>query len=1477
MEAERLLGDDPVPENMVIITDGEDRPLLERADILSVVMEETLVFGTVTVRGVGRCVRWDIAGSDAHGLELNELGNDGDFLEAFEARLRAAETKADALERVLRRGRGERAAGATDEYCTLQPDELSGLREVLRLRPNAGRDGAIEVTRDRVQVACNALRAIREATLGCSWSVLARTPQGKAFVARWGVKVNPVLADITPPQLRLEILGIEGSGEAQLHWNQSRDWTSRVIQWRSGPGEDWQDLHSPSPEESSTTLEGDWSACEYSLLVHVDRNTLRSAVQSAADLLASARASAPFWAPEGLSCERGEEEALALQWVPPTFPGVDMTRVAFQSAPLDSNEWEDCVEAPAQPGRHVGIPYDSSSGCRVRARFLRWGSESPWSEAVSMGPESVPSPPVAEPEEAVETPADFPEPPAAPVAGARLEDESQFDRASQVVRDGVHEGKLLITWKCPPHAREDGWSAEIEVSRPSGPEDAVASDPKVPATVEAGLASDGDAGEWLPLASVPASREKYLVGLEGGASIGSYRVRFTGPNGAASAWAAAPLAGPGCLSRLTGSGWLWNLLKVLLLCLALYLLLQACGAGACRSIKGWDLPRFPWPESVPEPGSTGETDSTGGASRPRPGSRENSDPNQSSGAGSRDGASETEAQTPEDPGSSGEAGKDRGASPGISGQKPDRDASAKLREILDRLGGRKPNGGRDPNGQEQTPTEDDRLDAAGVVSGEVSVTLSWDLRCDLDLLVTNPSGELIYFNHKRGTCGGTLDVDQNSSPSRAKEAPVEQVSWPDWPPEGEYKVEVVLYQRHAFEECQGEIPFKVRLRRPGMEDERYQGRFETGEGIASRQEVLRFLVNSDKRQGAAPGAGPPQPPDPAQPVVPGDLAEVANRVADDLATLGALLVGGEALEALPRLEDHDSRVELLTSTVESLIQQEEIFEIPRDRLVPLKDALSMTAAEAARQRGMPLDRAGAAVDEQRIGATLETAAVGALEALQESLVPFMEVVAPLPDARRSLGQVLTDPRLELVMALLGRGDSEEFLFFESIPSEERSQAELLDIWSSAMEQPVPGSSISGELGTGELGTGDEGSETPLPQPLDSDQSELSPSDGDELEESLSELEELELAELLAEAAAADAAGQPDGADAADPPVESGELELPAGESQDAPASPPSSGDAPLEVEPSGDPPAVIPGEAPPSAAPLAVESSGSRAAEGQADPEPGGASVGEAVQRKPGREDGGARQPEAPGSVWRPRPIEAVSLEVDGSGEPPPQMDDSLPSSQRPSGDELGWRSELDWQVPGLELSGDRRLMLGPVVAFELSSSKGEGVELLERTAADKLRVAFSQGGWKVQSVSAGGAQGQAGFALYLEALPRGGTNSAIPIGTVPDITCASVVSREATRLSVFGGRSAWWFSLAPPKDAATSEPKSTEGTEEEVRWSVQSSTPTRLAAWVVVGRNGESILELDPKPGCGPIEVEAWSGDTLLARSRPIKVEVEW
>lgn len=1422
MTVERLLGDDPVPENMVIITDGEDRPLLERADILNAVMEETLVFGTVAVRGVGRCVRWDIAGSDAHGLQLEELRSASDFRESFEALLRAAESKADALDRILRRGREGRAAGETDEYCTLQPDELSGLREVLRLRPTAGRDGAIEVKCDRVQVACNALRAIREATLGCSWSMLARTAQGKALLVRWGVKVNPVLADITPPQLQLEILGIEESGEAELRWNQSKDWISRVIQWRSDPEEEWRDLYSPSADESSIPLEGDWSSCEYSLLVHVDHSTLRSAVQSAADLLEGARDAAPFWAPEQLRCEREEEGGLALHWAPPNFPGAGVTRISFERASLESNEWEACGEAQASSGRATGIDIDSSSGCRVRARFLRWKKESAWSEVVSVEPEIVPPPPV---EESQPTEAPPEPPPAAPSARARLEDESQFDRAGKAVREGVEGGKLLITWKCPPHAREDGWSAELEVLRPSKPKPAAAGEPEAPMEVEADLARDGDNGGWLPLATVPASREKHLVELEGGAPIGSYRVRFTNPAGATSAWAAAPLVGPGCLSRLTGSGFLSNLLKLLLVCLALYLLIEACGAGAgaCRSIWDERSTRFPWLEWNEESDSI-----------------EVFELNDESGSNEVFESNE-----------------------GV--------ATIERLDLFDRADS-------DGGASEPTPTEDDRLDAAGVVSGEVSVTLTWDLRCDLDLFVTNPSGEVIHFNRRRGSCGGTLDVDQNVNASRVEGAPVEQVSWPGWPPEGEYTVDVVLYQRHGFDECQGEIPFKVRLRRPGMEDVYRQGRFGKRDGRKVRREALRFSVSSDMRQGAVPGAvrrAASQPLAPTQASVPGEFAAVANRVADDLATLGALLIGDEQLEALPRLEDHDSRLALLTSTVESLIQQEEVFEIPRDRLVPVKDALSRAAAEAARQRGRPLESAATAADEQQIGAALETVALAALERLQTSFASFQEALAQLPDARGSLGQVLSEPRLLLVLSLIGEGDSEGFGFLDSIPREDGSEAELLDVWSSAVEQGVPEPLVDREPEASELENGEEKSDQLPPESTESKEAGQSTSDGQQLEESSADQDEPERpgppTKGLADDAADQAAGSPD----PDPLVESDDLAAARGQAPDASAPPTAPAESPLGTDSSGVAPSILPEGVQPSGSSSPVEESDSLAAQGPSGPEPDDVPAGEGVQGKPGREGQAARTPTVPGSVWTPRPVEAVGLEVLSNGVPKEQIEDSVPSRQRPSGDVLRWRSELDWLVPGLEQAGDRRLMLGPVVSFELSTAKGEGAELLERTAVDKLSVAFSQGGWKVHSVSAGGARGQANFALYLEALPKG-TNSAIPIGSVPDIACTSVVSREATRLSVFGGRSAWWFALAPSEDAAASEPESSEDAEAEIRWSVQSSTPTRLAAWVVVGRDGESFLELDPKPGCGPIEVEAWSGETLLARSRPIEVEVE-
>lgn len=80
-----------------------------------------------------------------------------------------------------------------------------------------------------------------------------------------------------------------------------------------------------------------------------------------------------------------------------------------------------------------------------------------------------------------------------------------------------------------------------------------------------------------------------------------------------------------------------------------------------------------------------------------------------------------------------------------------------------------------------------------VGSGDVQISVSWSGASDVDLRVTDPSGELIYFDNPTSESGGTLDLDSNAS-CTIDAVNSENVVWPTGhAPHGNYQVTLVYH------------------------------------------------------------------------------------------------------------------------------------------------------------------------------------------------------------------------------------------------------------------------------------------------------------------------------------------------------------------------------------------------------------------------------------------------------------------------------------------------------------------------------------------------------------------------------------------------------------------------------------------------------------------------------------------------------------
>jgi hypothetical protein len=91
-------------------------------------------------------------------------------------------------------------------------------------------------------------------------------------------------------------------------------------------------------------------------------------------------------------------------------------------------------------------------------------------------------------------------------------------------------------------------------------------------------------------------------------------------------------------------------------------------------------------------------------------------------------------------------------------------------------------------------------DGCGYQTGAVQVTVAWDSGADIDLYVTDPSGETLYYNekHAQTSIGGRLDQNARGDCRREqKQSRVENAYWPAPATPGVYRVEL-----HYFGPCE---------------------------------------------------------------------------------------------------------------------------------------------------------------------------------------------------------------------------------------------------------------------------------------------------------------------------------------------------------------------------------------------------------------------------------------------------------------------------------------------------------------------------------------------------------------------------------------------------------------------------------------------------------------------------------------------------
>ncbi len=88
------------------------------------------------------------------------------------------------------------------------------------------------------------------------------------------------------------------------------------------------------------------------------------------------------------------------------------------------------------------------------------------------------------------------------------------------------------------------------------------------------------------------------------------------------------------------------------------------------------------------------------------------------------------------------------------------------------------------------------LPVESTFNGELGMQLSWSGSADLDLYITTPSGERIFFGNRNDSLGGKLTKNVCLL-SQCKHTASEEVVWDDLSPRGDFQITVVNYNGHT--------------------------------------------------------------------------------------------------------------------------------------------------------------------------------------------------------------------------------------------------------------------------------------------------------------------------------------------------------------------------------------------------------------------------------------------------------------------------------------------------------------------------------------------------------------------------------------------------------------------------------------------------------------------------------------------------------